>query len=269
VRLSRADEALIDAALSADMEALLRLVWLGLSVRNAVKIKVRQPLAEIKILPSSEAERRAIARFTDQISEELNVKKITVHDPADGPLLRYDVKPNLKSLGPKFGEKLKDVQSALAALDPAAVAAKIEAGESLEIQAGGAALALGQSDLLIQTKAADGWSGVADGRTQVALDARITEDLACEGTAREMVRHIQELRKNSGLQIEDRIRLRVETDSPAVRRALEAHRDYICGETLAIELGAEPLDGEAHKASFKFQGKLVSIELTKAVPAAC
>ena len=265
----RADEALIDAALSADMEALLRLVWLGLSVRNAVKIKVRQPLAEIKILPSSEAERRAIARFTDQISEELNVKKITVHDPADGPLLRYDVKPNLKSLGPKFGEKLKDVQSALAALDPAAVAAKIEAGESLEIQAGGAALALGQSDLLIQTKAADGWSGVADGRTQVALDARITEDLACEGTAREMVRHIQELRKNSGLQIEDRIRLRVETDSPAVRRALEAHRDYICGETLAIELGAEPLDGEAHKASLKFQGKVVSIELTKAVPAAC
>jgi isoleucyl-tRNA synthetase len=265
----RPDETLIDPALSADMEALLRLVSLGLSIRNAVKIKVRQPLAEIKILPANESERRAIARFAEQISEELNVKNVTVHDPADGPLLRYDVKPNLKTLGPKFGEKLKEVQSALAALAPAAVAAKIEAGESLEIQAGGAALALGQSDLLIQTKADDGWSGLADGRTQVALDARITEDLACEGTAREMVRHIQELRKNSGLEIEDRIRLRVETDSPAVRRALEAHRDYICGETLAIELGAEPLDGEAHKASLKFQGKAVNIELTKAVPAAC
>ena len=264
----RAEEALIDAALSADMEALLRLVSLGLSTRNAVKIKVRQPLAEIKILPASEPERRAIARFADQIFEELNVKKVTVHDPADGPLLSYDVRPNLKMLGPKFGEKLNDVQRSLAALDPAAVAAKIQAGKNLEIHAGGAALALSQSDLLIQAKADDGWSGLADGRTQVSLDVRITEALACEGTAREMVRHIQELRKNSGLEIEDRIRLRVETDSPTVRSALEAHRDYICGETLAIELGAEPLDGAAHKATIKFQGQAVSIELAKAVPAA-
>jgi isoleucyl-tRNA synthetase len=263
----RPDEALIDAALSTDMEALLRLVSLGLSARNAVKIKVRQPLAEIKILPGNDSERRAIARFTDQILEELNVKKVAVHDSADGLLLSYDVKLNLKILGPKFGETLKDLQKALAALDPGAVAAKIKAGENLEIVAGGAALALGQSDLLIQAKADNGWSGLADGGTQMALDIRVTEDLACEGTAREMVRHIQELRKNSGLEIEDRIRLRVETDSPAVRRAFEAHRDYICGETLATDLGVEPLDGAAHKATIKLQGQTVSIELAKAVPA--
>lgn len=262
------DEALIDSRLSADMEALLRLVWLGLSARNAVKIKVRQPLAEIKILPANDAERNAITRFADQFAEELNVKNITLHDPADGPLLRYDIKPNLKTLGPKFGATLKEVQAALAALDPAAVAVKIQAGENLEIQAGGALVVLSQSDLVIQTKAANGWSGLAEGRTQVVLDIRITEDLACEGTAREMVRHIQELRKNSGLEIEDRIRLGVETDSAAVGRALEAHRDYICGETLAVELGAGPLDGASHRATFKLEGQAVNIELAKAAGAA-
>jgi isoleucyl-tRNA synthetase len=262
------DESLIDAALSADMEALLRLVSLGLSARNGVRIKVRQPLAEIKILPASEPERRAVARFVEQISEELNVKKVTLHDPAKGPLLGYDIKPNLKTLGPRLGEKLKDAQRALTALDPASVAAKTQAGESLEINAGGAALALSPNDLLIHATAPDGWAGLADGRTQVALDVRITEDLACEGTAREMVRHIQELRKNSGLEIEDRIRLRVETDSPAVRDALAAHRGYICGETLAVELTDRPLDGNAHKATIKLQGQAVNIELAKAVPAA-
>jgi isoleucyl-tRNA synthetase len=262
------DESLIDATLSADTEALLRLVSFGLSARNAAKIKVRQPLAEIKILPASEPERRAIARFTDQISEELNVKKVKVHNLTDGPLLSFDVKPNLKTLGPRLGEKLKEVQGALASLDLTAMAAKIQAGESLEIRAGATALVLSQNDLLIQAKAADGWSGLVDGRTQIALDIRITEDLACEGTAREMVRHIQELRKNSGLEIEDRIRLRVETDSAAVRRAIEAHRDYICGETLAIEIGVEPLDGAAHKVNIKFQGQAVSIELAKVAPAA-
>jgi isoleucyl-tRNA synthetase len=262
------DESLLDATLSADTEALLRLVSLGLSARNAAKIKVRQPLAEIKILPASEPERRAIARFTDQISEELNVKKVTVHNLTDGPLLSFDVKPNLKTLGPRLGEKLKEVQGALASLDLTAMAAKIQAGESLEIRAGATALVLYQNDLLIQAKADDGWSGLADGRTQIALDIRITEDLACEGTAREMVRHIQELRKNSGLEIEDRIRLSVETESAAVRRAIEAHRDYICGETLAIDIGVEPLNGPAHKVNIKFQGRAVSIELAKVAPAA-
>jgi isoleucyl-tRNA synthetase len=260
-----ANESLIDRELSAEMEALLRLVWLGLSIRNSVKIKVRQPLAEIKILPASDPERRAVSRFAEQIAEELNVKQVTLHDLAQGPLLRYEIKPNLKTLGPKHGEKLKEVQRALAALDPASVAEKVQAGENLDVNAGGQALVLSPNDLLINAKATDGWAGLADGRTQVALDARVTEELACEGTAREIVRHIQELRKNSGLEIEDRIRLYIQTDSPAVREALAAHRAYICGETLAVELTNQPLDGTAHKAVIKLQGEEVTIELRRAM----
>jgi isoleucyl-tRNA synthetase len=259
-----AEETLVDRELSADMQALLRLVSLGLSARNSAKMKVRQPLAEIKILPANEAERHAVLRFADQISEELNVKQVSLHDPSVGPLLRYEIKPNLKTLGPRLGERVKDVQKALAALDPVSVAEKVQAGENLEVNAGGQALVLSPNDLLINAKATDGWAGLADGSTQVALDARVTEELACEGTAREIVRHIQELRKTSRLEIEDRIRLYIQTDSPAVREALAAHRAYICGETLAVELTNQPLDGNAHKAVIKLQGEAVTIELRRA-----
>jgi isoleucyl-tRNA synthetase len=263
-----ADESVIDAELSADMEALLRLVSLGLSARNSVRIKVRQPLAEIKILPASEPERRTVARFADQISEELNVKKVTLHDPAQGPLLQYEIKPNLKTLGPKFGERVKEIQKTLAALDPRSVVEKVQAGGILEVACDGETLQLNQNDLLINVKAPDGWAGLADQRTQIALDVRVTEQLAREGMAREIVRHIQELRKKSGLEIEDRIRLYLQTDSSTVREAIDVHQGYICGETLAVELTNRPLDGNAHKAVIKLQGQAIAIELSRVIPTA-
>ena len=100
------------------MNALLRLVSLGSAARNAVKIKVRQPLAELKVQPAGDADRRAVERFADQIIEELNVKKVTLHEPASGPLLNFEAKPNMKTLGPKLGPRLKDVQAAIAAANP-------------------------------------------------------------------------------------------------------------------------------------------------------
>ena len=262
------DRSMIHAELSADMEALLRLVSLGLAARNSVRIKVRQPLSEMKIVPGGEAERRAIARFADQISEELNVKNVRLHDLESGPLLDYEIKANLKTLGPKLGQRVKEVQKALAALDAGWVAEKVQAGGDLELNIRGETVTLNQSDLLISAKAPPGWAGIADGRTQIALDARITDELACEGIAREIVRHIQELRKQSGLEIEDRINLHVETDSTAVRTAIETHQAYIRGETLALELTKSPLDGDAHRAVIELQGQAVTIELIRTASAA-
>ena len=262
-----ADERLIDRDLSTDMEALLRLVSLGLAARNGARMKVRQPLAEIRILPANEAERHAVSRFADQISEELNVKKVSLHDPSVGPLLRYEIKPNLKTLGPRLGERLKDVQKALAARDPASAVEQVQADGNLEVAADGEAVILNQADLLINTKAPDGWAGLADQRTQIAVDVRVTEELAREGIAREIVRHIQELRKTSGLEIEDRIHLYLQTDSSTVRRAIETHESYIRGETLTTELTTQPLDDDAHKSVIKLQGQTLTIELDKAAPA--
>lgn len=259
-----ADVSLIDTELSADIEALLKLVSIGSAVRNSVKIKVRQPLAEIRIQPAVDAERRAVLRFSDQIAEELNVKKISLHDSVQGPLLQYEIKPNLKSLGPKLGQRLKEVQRALTTLDPASVVESIQGGGTVEVPSSDGSVVLGSDDILISTQAPDGWAGLVDHGTQIMIDVRITQQLAFEGTAREIVRHIQDLRKQAGLEMEDRIRLYLQTDSSSVLAAIAAHEHYIRGETLAVELMSQPIDGDAHKAKISLQGASLSVELAKA-----
>jgi isoleucyl-tRNA synthetase len=257
------DEALIDVDLSADMDALLRLVSLGSAVRNIVKLKVRQPLAEMRVQATDERERRAVERFADQICEELNVKKVKLHDPASGPLLRSEVKPNMKTLGPKFGPKIKEAVSALAAADAPSVAESVQAGRPVELSSSNGPLVLEPGDVVLQVKPPDGWAGLADRGTQVAIDIRITPALAGEGKAREVVRHVQELRKKSSLEMEDRIVLHLETASEALAQAIQAHRHYICNETLAVELSPHRLDGDVHRANVKIDGEPLLIELRK------
>src|SRR5262249_39102695 len=122
------DEALIDEELSDEMNCLLSLVSLGLAARNSVKIKVRQPRAELKVQAGADSEERAaVERFGDQLREELNVKAVSLHDPEWGPLLTPDVKPNMKTLGPKFGARLKDAVAAIATADPEALAPQVRA----------------------------------------------------------------------------------------------------------------------------------------------
>ncbi len=258
-----ADESLIDADLSADMKALLRLVSLGSAARNSVKIKVRQPLAEMRVQPADERDRRAVVRFADQICEELNIKRVTLHDPAQGPLLHYLVKPNLKNLGPKFGPRLKEVQTVLAAADGAALAKELSAGNPVTLTGPGGAITVEPGDVVVQMQAAEGWAGVADRGTQIAVDTTITEELAREGMARDVVRQVQELRKQSGLEMEDRIVLYLHTESAPLRAAIEAHRAYIMAETLAIRWATQPLDGEAHRTEVKVDGQALMIELRK------
>jgi isoleucyl-tRNA synthetase len=259
-----AKEALIDSDLSADMDALLRLVSLGSSARNSVKIKVRQPLAEIKVQPGDEQDRRAVERFADQIAEELNVKKITLHDPAQGPLLQVVVKPNMKTLGPKFGSRLKEVQTALQAADPVAMARAVSAVTPFELACPGGAVTLEPSDVVVQMQAPEGWAGVVDKNTQVSIDCRLTEELKLAGMAREIVRHVQNLRKEAGLEMEDRIVLYLGTDSPVLRQAIEAHRDYIAAETLTTVWAAEPLPDSCATANVKVEGQPLTIQLKKA-----
>jgi isoleucyl-tRNA synthetase len=258
------DDTLIDAELSADMEALLRLVSLGSAARNSVRIKVRQPLAEIVIQPANDSERHAVQRFAEQISEELNLKKVTLHDPAEGPLLRYEISPNLKTLGPKFGERVREIRTALTAADAISLAAKVQAGGEIELDCAGATAVLDANDILLKAKAPAGWTGVIDYGTQLLLDVRINEELVQEGMAREVVRHVQELRKKSGLEMEDRIALHFAT-SPALLQAVEAHRSYISAETLAVEWLNLPLDGDSHSTSVKVDGHPLTIQLRKVI----
>lgn len=258
------DELLIDADLSADMDALLGLVTLGSAARNTVKIKVRQPLAEIKGQTTNERERRAVERFADQLREELNIKKVTLHDPSQGSLLRYEVKPNPKTLGPKFGPKLKQVQDAIAKADPAALVKSVNEKSAIKLTLAGAEeVELEPADLFVQAKGPEGWAVAEERGTVVAVDTRITPELKQEGLARDVVRQVQELRKTADLQMEDRIVLYLGTESAELKQAIEKLIKYICDETLAIEFSPSPLTGGVHEAKVKVEGQELVIQLRK------
>jgi len=252
------DKSLVDEQLSADMDALLRLVSLGSAARNSVKIKVRQPLAEIKVQPNNDAERRAIERFGDQVAEELNIKKVSVHGNGQ-PLLRTEVKPNLKTLGPKFGNQLQEVKKAIETHSDA-IAASLP--DLVELKTSDGPVQLEAADLVIQHKAPEGWSGVADRGTQVMVDARITEALAQEGMARDIVRQVNDLRKKANLNMEDRIELLLETDSEVLKKAIEAQKEYIAIETLTV-FWPTRMEGQFAEANVKIEGHSLRIRLRK------
>jgi isoleucyl-tRNA synthetase len=255
-----ADESLIDHELSDEMDALLRLVSLGASARNAVRIKVRQPLAEIKIQPANDIERKAVERFADQIREELNIKKVTLHE-GKSPLLTFDVKLNPKLAGPKFGPRLSTVSAAIAKRSD--LAELIQNGKPIEIILPDCTVPVESADLWVTVKVEKGWGGIAERGTQILLDGRITPELELEGLAREIVRHVQNARKEAGLQMDDRIVLRLTTQESKLREAIRAHRDYIANETLVINWATVPLGGLSHCVEVKIEGMALTIELKK------
>jgi isoleucyl-tRNA synthetase len=254
------DEALIDKELSADMEALLRLVSLGSKARNSVKIKVRQPLGMMKIAGGRGAQ-RAVKRFADQLCEELNLKRVILHDSSKEPLLRTVAKPNLKKLGPQYGDRLPEVVKAIEEYTGQGK------GVPNQLECPGGTVFIESDDLFVEFKASEeGWVGAADGDTEVLLDARLTEELKLEGMAREVVRHVQNARKEAELEMEDRIILYVHTDSPKLRAAIEAHRSYIAAETLTTQWATAPLGQGAYRAEVKVDGQPLTIELRKVSP---
>jgi isoleucyl-tRNA synthetase len=254
----KADPSLIDEHLTEDMDRLLDLVSLGLAARNDAKMRVRQPLAELKVKPAGDADRRAVERFADQIAEELNVKKVTPHTSPES-LLRTEAKPNMKTLGPKFGARLQEVVAAIKKAPADDLAAKVKAGQPFDL----AGFTLDPADVVVTQRAPEGWAGVADGATQVVIDARVTPELKREGMARDVIRQVQQLRKEANLEMEDRIALYLHTESAELRQAIETHRAYIAAETLTVQWAAAPLGDGAASANVKVEGQAVTIQLRK------
>ena len=254
------DETLIDKQLSEDMDALLALVSLGSAARNTVKLKVRQPLAEIRVLPGNPPARNAVERFADQVAEELNLKKVTLHEPSAGPLLSLEIKMNDKLAGPKFGPRLKDVKAALAAANPDTLAGQMQKG-AFTLETASGPVELDAADVVLTWKAPEGWAGSADGATQVIVDTRITEELAREGMARDVVRQVQDLRKKADLDMEDRIVLYLSTNSENLQQAIQVHQGYIAAETLTVQWAETSLNGQGAQATVKVDNQPLTIEL--------
>ncbi len=249
------DESAIDLGLSADVALVQRMVSLGRGARAKAQTKVRQPLARAILVPRNAAEVDRLARFVDQVADELNVKAVeVVDDPGDR--LDYSLRPNLPVLGPKFGAEVGKVRQALAAVDPAAVVRSMRAGQPVTLDG----FTLTGAEILVGVEATEGWAAAEESGYAAIVDTRVTPELQAEGTARELVRRIQDLRRDAGLDVSDRIHVRFEGDA-LLGDVLAAHRDYIAGETLAlsIEAGA-PSDGAT-----RFEGDVDGAALTLGV----
>jgi isoleucyl-tRNA synthetase len=265
-----------DEELEGAMGLARETVRLGLGARGKAKLKVRQPLREAVVVADGR-EREGIERMAEIVREELNVKRVRFVAAAE-ELGRYEVKANYRALGALFGRDMPGAAEAIAALDPAKVAAAMRgddgadgqgpAGEELGIgiSVGSREHVLRRDDVILTMKAPEGYSVEREGAHGVALDLSLDEELVREGRAREMVHAIQNARKEAGLQVEDRIELWLAGDGSLVEAA-EEHRDYLAGETLALALtlSENGLDGNAGEGCYREATEVDGLELTIAL----
>ncbi|MFY0674757.1 MAG: isoleucine--tRNA ligase [Bacteroidia bacterium] len=228
-----ANEALIDSKLEVRMELAQKVSSLGLGLRKKAKLRVRQPLQKILIPALSTSLKEQFELVRDLVVAELNVKEIELIDDSS-QILTKTVKPDFKKLGPKLGGKIKFLKPALAALNQGQIA-DFERNGSVEVDLGGDKVSITLEDVEVTSQDIEGWMVANSGSLVIALDVHITPELANEGVARELVNRVQNLRKNSGFEVTDKIEITVE-QKPFLEGAIEQFREYICTETLAVDL---------------------------------
>jgi isoleucyl-tRNA synthetase len=227
------DTSYIDKSLERKMEAAQTISSLVLSLRAKEKIKVRQPLQKIMIPINSESQKQEILAVADLIKSEVNVKEIEVLEDASGILVKQ-IKPNFKVLGPRFGKDMKAVAQTVNNFSADDIN-NIEQNGILDVEINGKSITLEKSDVEITSQDIEGWLVASSGALTVALDVTLTDDLRKEGIARELVNRIQNLRKDSGFELTDRIAVQFQKDEQIIN-AINKNLDYIKAETLTDEL---------------------------------
>jgi isoleucyl-tRNA synthetase len=253
------EESFIDEALNRDMGVVVKLVSLGHSARQKANRKVRQPLAEAAFSVGNAVEGRAVGAFSDLIEDELNVKTVRLLD-ASAEAVSYQVKPLPKQLGQKYGNKFPAIRKAILQMNSEEVAHAMLAGRSVKVKADGKEYEIQPDEIEVKAQAKEGFAVADDGAYVAALVTDLTPELVAEGLAREFVRRVQDLRKGSELDVADRIELYVQA-SAGLKSAVEAHKEYITGETLAIDLRIEIPPADASISEDEFDGEKVSFGL--------
>ena len=245
----RTDPAHVDRDLEASMDVVQRVVVMGRALRERAGVRVRQPLAALHVRSSDAESLRLLGTdfATEQVLGELNVKAWGSLEADDGKLCRLVAKPNFRTLGKRLGARMKSAAAAVAELDETALAT-LRSGGPASIDLGGETVELAPEDVLIAVESRADFEVETDGRFVVWLDLELNDDLRAEGIAREVVNRVNGLRRERGLAVEERIRLRLHPEAPALAAALERHRDLVGRETLAvkIELETEPIS-DAHE----------------------
>jgi isoleucyl-tRNA synthetase len=220
-----------DIGLEVAMSIARETVRLGLAARGAAKLKVRQPLHEAVVVAAGR-EREAIERLADVVRDELNVKALRFVSE-ESELGSYTLKPNYRTLGPRFGKSMPQVAEAVEALDPAHVAEALRDGRPIGVFIDGHDHTLGAEDLQLALAPLEGYQLEREGSHAVALELVLDDDLRREGLAREIVHAVQNARREAGLEISDRITLTLDGDDELLAAA-RAHEAYLSGEVLAL-----------------------------------
>lgn len=225
------DSSLLDEDLNQRMAAAQVVVKLGHKLREENTLRVRQPLAELQFAATNPITASAINQLADVIKEELNIEQVTQQDNLDD-LVGYSYKPNLKTLGPKYGKLLGLLRTKLPELGDAALA-PLRQGESLSVEIEGNTIDLTPGDVLISTEQAEDWVCADESGLQIAISTVLTDDLKRKGMSRDFVRQIQQLRKDADLHIQDRINIEYHSEDNLAQAMIAEWSDFICGETLA------------------------------------
>ena len=231
------NEAWIDKDLEADMKELLEIVVLGRACRNTVNIKNRQPIGTMYV----KAEKKMSEFYTDIIADELNVKEVKFADDVES-FISYSFKPQLRTVGPKYGKLLGGIRQALTDINGTAAMNELRTNGVLKLDINGNDVELTEEDLLIETAQTEGYVSESDGETSVVLDTNLTPELIEEGFVREIISKIQTMRKEAGFEVMDKIVVYAHGNDK-IQDVMKTHEDEIKSEVLADEMVLGETDG--------------------------
>ena len=249
------NEAWIDKDLEANMEELLEIVVLGRACRNTANIKNRQPIGTMYV----KAEKAMDKFYTDIIADELNVKEVKFADDVES-FISYSFKPQLRTVGPKYGKLLNGIRTALSEIDGTAAMKELRENGVLTLDIDGNKVELAEEDLLIETAQTEGYVTETDGETSVVLDTNLTPELIQEGFVREIISKVQTMRKEAGFEVMDKI-LVYAKDNDKIMDIMKTNQDEIKREVLAenIILG----EAEGYTKEWNINKEAVTLGVSK------
>ena len=236
------DSSAIDELLSERMNLVRHISSLGRQARTGAGLKVRQPLARVEVILADNTHQQWLEEHAEVIAEELNVKHVEFSDEPD-KYVEHEVLPNFKLLGKKLGKLMPKVKPALASQSGAELLANLRDNGKIDLVIDGQAVELLPDELEVRFQAKPGWTAANDKGVVVVLATEVTPELLAEGLARDLVRAIQDRRKEMGCEFTDRIEIGIETESAELRNAVDLFGDYIATETLAASIALGPIAG--------------------------
>jgi isoleucyl-tRNA synthetase len=255
-----ADASLLDRELMDDMDVAIKVASLGRSARSSSNVKLRQPLARAMVVADVRQQAR-LEHLADIVLDELNVKEIDLLREA-GELVHYEIGLNPRLLGRKHGRTFPKLRTAVRALDAETLARSLQAGESITVDVEGTAIDILPEEAEVRVRAREGLAVADADGIVVGIDTELTPELEREGLARDLVRRVQDARKNAGFEIEDRITLTYQAGE-RVSAAFVHLGEFIAAETLAVEVQAGPPREGSHSESFRIGGEKITVAVRR------